>query len=131
MRILHISKYYYPYVGGVENVCKYLADNSAGHEVAVVCFNEGHLNSVGDVDGIKVYRIGALVTVARQAISLTYITVLRKVIKQFKPISSNSIGPIPFLRQSCYSSFRGTSNSSSIGTWISLNSVNYTRLLSR
>lgn len=85
MRILHISKYYHPYVGGVENVCKYLADHSAGHEVAVVCFNEGHLNSVGDVDGIKVYRIGALVTVARQAISLTYITVLRKVIKQFKP----------------------------------------------
>ena len=85
MRILHISKYYYPYVGGVENVCKYLADNSAGHEVAVVCFNEGHLNSVGEVDGIKVYRVGALMTIARQAISLTYITVLRKVIKSFKP----------------------------------------------
>ena len=85
MRILHISKYYYPYVGGVENVCKYLADNSAGHEVAVVCFNEGHLNSVDEVDGIKVYRIGSLVTVARQAISLSYFTVLRKVIKRFKP----------------------------------------------
>ena len=85
MRILHISKYYYPYVGGVENVCKYLADNSASHEVAVVCFNERHLNSVDEVDGIKVYRIGALVTIARQAISLTYITVLRKVIKRFKP----------------------------------------------
>ena len=22
MRILHVSKYYYPYVGGVENICK-------------------------------------------------------------------------------------------------------------
>lgn len=85
MRILHISKYYYPYVGGVENVCKYLADNSAGHEVAVVCFNEGHLNSVGEVDGIKVYRVGAFVTIARQAISLSYFTVLRRVIKRFKP----------------------------------------------
>ena len=85
MRILHISKYYYPYVGGVENVCKYIADNSVGHEVAVVCFNEGHLNSVGEVDGIKVYRVGAMVTIARQAISMTYITVLRKVIKRFKP----------------------------------------------
>lgn len=85
MRILHISKYYYPYVGGVENVCKYIADNSVGHEVAVVCFNEGHLNSVGEVDGIKVYRVGALVTIARQAISLSYFTVLRKVLKRFKP----------------------------------------------
>lgn len=85
MRILHISKYYYPYVGGVENVCKYLADNSAGHEVAVICFNEGHLNSDGEVDGIKVYRVGALVTIARQAISLSYIAVLKKVLKRFKP----------------------------------------------
>lgn len=85
MRILHISKYYYPYVGGVENVCKYLVDNSVGHEVTVVCFNEGHLNTVGEVDGIKVYRVGALLTVARQAISMSYFAVLRKVIKKFKP----------------------------------------------
>ena len=85
MRILHISKYYYPYVGGVENVCKYIADNSEGHEVAVVCFNDGHLNNVGEVDGIKVYRVGAFVTIARQAISLTYFMVLRKVIKRFRP----------------------------------------------
>ena len=26
MRILHVSKYYYPYVGGVENICKYLVE---------------------------------------------------------------------------------------------------------
>ena len=85
MRILHVSKYYYPYVGGVENVCKYIVDHSAGHEVEVICFNEGHLNSSGEVDGIKVYRVGALVTIARQAISLTYFTVLRRVIRRFKP----------------------------------------------
>ena len=85
MRILHISKYYYPYVGGVENVCKYIADNSVGHDVVVVCFNEGHLNNEGEVDGIKVYRVGALVTIARQAISLSYFAVLRKVIRNFKP----------------------------------------------
>lgn len=40
MRILHISKYYYPYIGGVENICKYIVDNSVGHQVAVLCFNE-------------------------------------------------------------------------------------------
>ncbi len=85
MRILHISKYYYPYVGGVENVCKNIADNTVGHEVSVICFNEGHQNIVGEIDGITVYRVGALVTIARQAISLSYFTVLRKVIRRFKP----------------------------------------------
>jgi len=85
MRILHISKYYYPYVGGVENVCKYIADNSVGHEVEVVCFNEGHQNSVDEIDGIKVYRVGAFVNIARQAISFSYFMVLWRVIKDFRP----------------------------------------------
>jgi rhamnosyl/mannosyltransferase len=85
MRILHISKYYHPYVGGVENVCKYLADHSAGHEVAVVCFNEGRANSVDIVDGIKVYRVGVFFHIARQAVSWRYQTVLRHVIRDFCP----------------------------------------------
>lgn len=85
MRILHISKYYSPYVGGVENICKYIADHSAGHEVAVVCFNEGCANSVDIVDGIKVYRVGVLFHIARQAVSLKYQTVLRRVIRDFRP----------------------------------------------
>lgn len=85
MRILQISKYYYPYIGGIENTCKDIADNSVKHEVAVVCFNEGKHNCVSDVDGIKVYRVGAQVTISRQAISLSYFPMLRKVIKDFKP----------------------------------------------
>ena len=85
MRILHISKYYSPYVGGVENVCKYLADHSAGNEVAVVCFNEGRDNSVDIVDGIMVYRVGVLFHIARQAVSLKYQKVLRHVIRDFRP----------------------------------------------
>ena len=85
MRILHISKYYSPYVGGVENVCKYLADHSDGHEVVVLCFNEGHSNSVDIVDGVKVYRVGVIFHISRQAISLKYQTVLRRVIEEFRP----------------------------------------------
>ena len=42
MRILHISKYYYPYIGGVENICKYIVEGTAGQESAVVCFNEAN-----------------------------------------------------------------------------------------
>ena len=47
MRIMHVSKYYYPYIGGVENTCKYLADSFAQkNEVAVVCFNEDKKNVI-------------------------------------------------------------------------------------
>lgn len=68
MRILHISKYYYPYIGGVENICKYLVDNmKKDNGIAVVCFNEQFNeqidDKIGTVDGVKVYRVGAKLTI--------------------------------------------------------------------
>lgn len=86
MRILHISKYYYPYIGGVENICKYLVDNmKKDNDIAVVCFNEKKDDRIDIVDGVKVYRVGAKMTITRQALSLSYFTVLKKAIREFKP----------------------------------------------
>lgn len=56
MRILHISKYYYPFFGGVENICRYLVENMPQYDIAVVCFSTGHKDVIEDVHGIKVYR---------------------------------------------------------------------------
>ncbi len=85
MRILHISKYYFPYMGGVENICKYIVDNSGEHQVAVLCFNEKSKCSIDDVDGIKVYRVGSWVNIARQSLSPLYFTMFWRVLKEFKP----------------------------------------------
>ena len=74
MRILHISKYYYPYIGGVENICKYIVEGDTEHETAVVCFNEGSKDVVDEVNGHKVYRVATWINVARQALSLSYTT---------------------------------------------------------
>lgn len=85
MRILHISKYYYPYIGGIENTCKQLAELTPNSDTAVVCFNEGFRDKTECVDGVKVYRVGAWVNISRQALSLTYFSVLWKAIKEFRP----------------------------------------------
>lgn len=85
MRILHISKYYSPYLGGVENICKYLVEGAVKHETAVVCFNDKCKNVIEDVNGHKVYRVATWFNVARQALSLSYFWVLKKAIKEFKP----------------------------------------------
>ena len=85
MRILHISKYYFPYIGGVENICKYLVENAGCHETAVVCFNEKCANVVDTVNGHCVYRVATWVNVARQALSLSYFGVLKRAIREFKP----------------------------------------------
>lgn len=85
MKILHISKYYFPYIGGVENICKYIVDNSIGNQCAVVCFNDQRNNEVDEINGVKVYRVGAKLTIARQALSLSYFTILKKALKEFEP----------------------------------------------
>ena len=85
MRILHISKYYSPYLGGVENICKYLVEGAVKHETAVVCFNDKCKDVIEEVNGHKVYRVATWINVARQALSLSYFWVLKKAIKEFKP----------------------------------------------
>lgn len=87
MKVLHISKYYSPYMGGVENICKYIVDSSVsyGHDVAVVCFNDGKNDIIDEVDGVKVYRVGAWFTIARQALSFSYFTMFHRALKEFQP----------------------------------------------
>ena len=85
MKILHISKYYYPYIGGVENICKYIVDHSKNHQVAVICFNEGRNDIVDFVDEVTVYRVASRINIARQALSLSYFTMLKKALREFKP----------------------------------------------
>lgn len=85
MRILHVSKYYYPYVGGVENICKYLVESYPQYEVAVVCFNDKNEDFIDEVNGHKVYRVATQISIARQALSFSYFSMLRRAINEFQP----------------------------------------------
>ncbi|MBQ0156912.1 MAG: glycosyltransferase [Bacteroidales bacterium] len=85
MKILHISKYCHPYVGGVENICKYLVEGDQENESAVVCFNSTSHDVEDCVNGHKVYRVGSQLSVARQSLSWNYRKILKKAIKEYKP----------------------------------------------
>ena len=84
MKILHISKYYFPYIGGVENICKYLAEG-VKDKTAILCFNDKCKDQIDEVNGIKVYRVATWINIARQALSLSYFPMMHKAIKEFKP----------------------------------------------
>ena len=84
MKILHISKYYFPYIGGIENTCKQLSEYTK-FETAVICFNEARNDIIETINGIKVYRVGSWVNVSRQALSLSYFPMLRRAIREFSP----------------------------------------------
>lgn len=72
-------------MGGVENICKYLVEGMPQHKMAVVCFNDKHKDIVDEVNGVKVYRVATWINVARQALSFSYGSMLRRAIKEFDP----------------------------------------------
>ncbi|MCR5089498.1 MAG: glycosyltransferase [Oscillospiraceae bacterium] len=96
-RILHISKYYYPFRGGTEQVARDMvrALLGTGAEQKVICFNEDaqdgeivtrHDETVTDrVDGVEVIRCGYQVKMASQSVSAGYGRELRRVMDSFQP----------------------------------------------
>ena len=98
MKVLQISKYQYPYIGGTEQVARDIVNalqNDDTIEQKIICFNEDA--SDGDyichrgetvhdiVDGIEVIRCGCFAKVASQSLSMTYFNELKKVLKEFSP----------------------------------------------
>ncbi len=50
MKVLHISKYYEPFIGGVEQVARDCAAAMEGYEQKIFCFNHEKGDAVGNVD---------------------------------------------------------------------------------
>ncbi|MGN0384176.1 MAG: glycosyltransferase [Eubacterium sp.] len=98
-KVLQISKYYYPYIGGIEQVARDVANALKDEDIEqkIICFNEDVKDDNGDIlcrksenttdviDGIEVIRCGYQVKVASQSISLSYGKQLKKVMDEFQP----------------------------------------------
>ena len=96
-RVLHISKYYYPFLGGTEQVARDMVKAliGTGAKQKVICFNEDasdgkatckHGETRTDViDGVDVIRCGYFLKARSQAVSSTYGRELKKVMDEFKP----------------------------------------------
>lgn len=84
-KILHISKYYYPYKGGVEDVCKSLVDGMPEYEQRVLCMNDGPDDVVEPVGKAKVIRKGLFTEICRQPIAIGFGRMVRSVLHRYKP----------------------------------------------
>lgn len=83
-KVLHISNYYRPHVGGIESAAENIIDalrSTSLYEQKVICFGDGP-NLIND---IEIIRLPYLVKVASQAISFRYKKVLRNTIETYKP----------------------------------------------
>lgn len=86
MRILHLTNYYPPYVGGIGEVCYYIANSLVGKvEQKVVCTNDVNKRVIEMVHGVEVNRAKSLCQVRRQQISTDLYPLLKRAFKDFKP----------------------------------------------
>ena len=85
-KILHITKRYPPYIGGIETVCRDMAIALKGHyEQLVLAFNDKSETVKEEVDGIPVVRAGVQRVIASQPLSKGYKKCVYEAIRDFKP----------------------------------------------
>ena len=95
-RILHISKYYYPFSGGTEQIARdcvcALKDD---YEQKVIAFNDKKGDLTETIDGVEVYKCGCFVKIASQSLSMSYDKILKKLLSEFKPDICKTMPLIP------------------------------------
>ena len=86
-KILHISKYYFPYHGGLEDIARSIVmEMREQYEQRVLCFNHTCKETIRSTeDGVEIVRIKAPFTISSQPISFSYLHVLRQEIRSFRP----------------------------------------------
>lgn len=85
-RILHISKYYFPFRGGIEQTAQDCVNALApDFEQKVICFNHENGNKEDYIDNVEIIRCGCFAKIASQPLSITYGRILKKTISEFRP----------------------------------------------
>lgn len=96
-KILHISKYYYPFRGGTEQAARdCVLALGRDCEQMVLCFNHERGDGEDRVDGIRVVRCGCQAKVASQSLSVSYGRMLGRAMGEFGPDTVVFHYPNPF-----------------------------------
>lgn len=88
MNVLHISNYFDPHIGGIEQTAKDVMNvlkKLENIKQELICFNTLNKNVVDNIDGNKIIRCSTFAKIASQSISLSFNKILQKEIKLFKP----------------------------------------------
>ena len=87
MKILQISNYLYPHIGGIEQVARDCATALKNENIQqkIMCFNHEKGTKVDFVDEIEVIRVGCFAKIASQSLSFAYKRELKKIISEFQP----------------------------------------------
>lgn len=97
-KVLHVSNYYPPNRGGIEQVCSDIVYSLKGkYEQVVICFNHEKSDKDEIIDGTRIIRVGYSVKISSQAIAFSYNKQLKKLINEYKPDIIHFHYPNPFV----------------------------------
>ena len=95
--ILHITKYYFPDLGGIETIAKSMADGLTDFHNVVVGFSTTGTDSKDDIDGITVYRVKVNFSLLHQDVAFGYYATLKRLMKTYQPAFVHVHCPNPFI----------------------------------
>jgi glycosyltransferase involved in cell wall biosynthesis len=101
MKILFVTAYFPPLLGGVENYVFNIAlrlKQAYNYEVVVVTSRSGEKHeTIEDHCGIKVYRLPSMLRISNTPINPLWYSALKRIIHTEKPDIINSHQPVPFI----------------------------------
>lgn len=95
--ILHVSKYYYPDLGGIETLARSLAEGLTGYRNVVVCFATDGKSSCDTINGVIVHRVKVNFSFMHQDVSFGYYKQLKKLIQKYSPDFVHVHCPNPYV----------------------------------
>lgn len=95
--ILHVSKYYYPYLGGIETLVKSLAEGMTDYRNIVVCFATDGKDSTETINGITVHRVKVNFSMMSQDVAFGYYRTLKRLMQEYEPQFVHVHCPNPFV----------------------------------
>ena len=98
MRILQISNYYAPELGGIEKIAQAISSSIEDKsQIRVVCFTHQKKSRTDEIEGVRIRRIGTQLNAFSQQLSVHAYTIIKKEIKDFVPDVIIIHLPNPFL----------------------------------
>ena len=95
--ILHISKYYFPYLGGIETLVKSMAEGMTEYRNIVVCFATDGKDSIDTMNGVIVHRVRVNFSMKSQDVAFGYYETLKRIIEEYTPQFVHVHCPNPYV----------------------------------
>ena len=85
-KILIVSNFYYPHIGGIEQTAHDCAEALKDLcEIKVICFNDCKEDVNETIDGVEVFKCSANFKLSSQIVSVSFARQIKKLMNYYKP----------------------------------------------